>query len=103
MAKASKKKATSGAERKPKTPRDVTLTGMEDSAIKPIEDAALAFVEVRDERMQLTEQEVALKAKLMKVMHQHNKTVYRRGDIEVRMMPVDETVKVRVRRSTEEK
>lgn len=91
-----------GKSKASKKPKDVALPGMEDSAIKPIEDAANEYVDVRDERMQLTESEVALKEKLLKLMHQHGKTVYKRGDIEIRVVPADETVKVRIRKAKEE-
>ena len=51
---------------------------METTAIRAIETAALNYEEARDERMACTELEVAAQEKLVKVMHTHKKTVYRR-------------------------
>lgn len=95
------KRGSKASKVKPK-PKDQALPGMEDSVIKPIEDAAAEYADVRDERMQLTESETALKAKLLKLMHQHGKAVYKRGDIEVRVVPQDETIKVRVKKARED-
>lgn len=87
----------------PKTPRDTALPGMEDSAIEAIEKAAIAYVEVRDERMALTQQETLLKDKLLKVMHAHKKDHYSRGNLDIRIVPEGETVKVRLKKEKGDK
>src|SRR5687768_18458564 len=59
--------------RKPR-PEQVDLPGTEDSAIKPLEDAAKRYAGIRDERIELNDQEAKLKASLIALMHKHNKT-----------------------------
>ena len=54
------------------------LPGMETTAIKAIETAAINYEEARDERMAATEVEVSTQAKLLKVMKAHKKTTYMR-------------------------
>lgn len=71
---------------------------IEDRAIKPLEDAAAEYAELRDERMRLTEQEVGLKAKLLSLMKKHSKTTYDRDGIHIEIVTEDETVKVRVKK-----
>ena len=83
------------------------LPGMETTAIKPIETAALEYENARDERMELTEVEVAAQAKLLKVMKQHKKTVYRRkltdgSVLEVRIEVEKEKAKVRHKKAKED-
>jgi hypothetical protein len=54
------------------------LDGIEpDDRIKEIEDAADNYVDCRDERMGLTDKEVAAKEKLIEVMRKHKKAIYK--------------------------
>jgi hypothetical protein len=83
------------------------LPGMETTAIKPIENAALAYEEARDERMAATEIEVSTQEKLLKVMHQHGKKNYRRkltdGSIlEVKVISEKEKAKVKHKAAKED-
>jgi len=89
------KKAASGRARKPR-PEQADLPGTEDSAIKPLEDAAKAYARVRDERMELTQEEGKRKAALIPLMHKYQKTTYKRHGIEINLIPEGEDVKVKI-------
>ena len=77
-------------------PRNVDLPGLEDRAIKPLEDLAAAYADVRDRRIELNREEVELKTRALKLMHKYEKTVYKRNGIEIRIVPGDEAIKVKV-------
>ena len=80
-----------------KIPRQDALPGMGDRKIAAIENAALSYAEIRDERQELTRQEVDLKKKLLDLMHKAGKTEYKRNGISVVIKMEEETVKVRVK------
>lgn len=86
---------------KPKRGRPRQQDLIEDRAIKPLEDAAHDYAEIRDERMRLTEQESGLKAKLLSLMKKHQKTTYDHDGIHVEIVHEEETVKVRVKKLAE--
>ena len=86
---------------KPKRGRPRQQDLIEDRAIKPLEDAANDYAEIRDERMRLTEQETGLKAKLLSLMKKYQKTTYDRDGIHVEIVHEEETVKVRVKKPSE--
>ncbi len=78
--------------------------GVELAKIKEIETAAEAYVEARDERMELTKTEVAAKKELMDVMKKHKAELiedgsgaisYRYDEKLVTLKPVKETVQVK--------
>jgi hypothetical protein len=83
-------------------PRTAALPGMEDHAIKPLEDVAEAYAEIRDERMQLTQREHDLKGNALKLMHKFGKTIYRHNGVEITVVPGEEDVKVRVKKGGDE-
>jgi len=89
------KKAATGRTKKPR-PEQVELPGTEDSAIKPLEEAAKAYARVRDERMELTIEEGKRKAALIPLMHKYQKTTYKRHGIEINLIPEGEDVKVKI-------
>src|SRR5579863_9372111 len=62
---------------------------------KPVEKAASKYVDIRDARMALTEQEVDAKAVLMKAMHENNLTRYKFDGYLVEIKPGEEKVKVK--------
>lgn len=66
--------------------------------IAALEAAAEAYVEIRDERMALTEREVLAKLLVLREMHKAGKTVYKRGALEITVVPADESVKVRIKK-----
>lgn len=80
-----------------KRQRQADLPEMEDRAIKPLEDAAEEYAEIRDERIKLNAQEVKLKKRVRDLMHKHNKTAYRYGGVVIELEPPDGEEKVTVR------
>lgn len=80
-----------------KLPRQSQLPGIGDEKIAAIENAALDYAEIRDQRQELTTQEVDLKKKLLDLMHAKKLTEYKRNGISVTIKMEEETVKVRVR------
>jgi hypothetical protein len=79
-------------------PKQASLPTMEDRRIPDLHSAAERYVEGRDERMAQTKLEVELKTKLIAKMHEHQKTTYLCDDIEIKLMPEGETVKVKRRK-----
>lgn len=80
-----------------KIPRQDQLPGIEDKKIAAIENAALDYAEIRDQRQDLTTQEVELKKKLIKLMHAKELQEYKRNGISVKLVLEEESVKVRVK------
>jgi hypothetical protein len=79
------------------------IAGTEPPKIKAIEDAAVRYVQFRDERMDAGEQEVKLKAKLIAVMKEHDLTTYNFDGFMVELGHTDEdTVKVKKKRAAKE-
>ena len=92
-----KKKEAPTPVAKKKIPRQTSLPGMGDNKIVAIENAALDYAEIRDERQALTVREVELKTKLIGLMHKAEKVEYKRNGILVRLVPEGENIKVRVK------
>lgn len=83
--------------------RNQRLPGMEDQKIEGLHNAAAEYAEIRDQRQQLTTQEVELKAKLLRLMKQHKKTEYDFEGVHIELVTEEETVKVRIKKTgTEE-
>jgi hypothetical protein len=82
-----------------KQPRQNDLPTMEDSAIKTLENAALAYVEARDERMDYSKTESERKSKVMNEMKKAGKTHYSRNGITIDLITESETVKVKVKQA----
>lgn len=79
-------------------PRQQDLPGTEDRAIQPLEDIAASYADVRDRRIELNREEGELKAHALKLMHKFGKTIYRRDGIEIRIVPGEDDVKVRIKK-----
>jgi uncharacterized protein YnzC (UPF0291/DUF896 family) len=94
--KKSKKKAPNGAPEVRKGPRQRTLPGMEDKAVRSLDNLALRYDEVKKARMQLTEQEVESKENLRDMMHKLKRTHYRHKNISIDLVPEGEKVRVKV-------
>ena len=75
---------------------------MEDHGIGPLDTVARRYAELRDERMELTAEEVKLKTKARELMHEHHKTTYKHNGIEIKLIAGEEDVKVRIRKVEEE-
>jgi len=83
-------------------PRSANLPGLDDRVIKPLEDIAAAYADVRDRRMALNKEEAELKTAALALMHKHGKTVYRHDGIEIQLEPGEETVKVKIQKKADE-
>src|SRR5947209_18658376 len=101
---AKKKAAKKHANAKPvaKGPRQTSLPGMDDRAIRALNEAALSYDDVKKERMKLTEQEVELKEQVRVLMHAQKRKHYRYKNIEIALEQEGEKVKVRVRSEGDE-
>jgi hypothetical protein len=82
-------------------PEQNELPGIE-KKIKEIHEKGLQYAAVRDERMQLTQQEVKLQGELLELMKKHELTRYQVEDVEMEIVPVKERVKVRIKKDEEE-
>lgn len=72
------------------------IPGTERKVHKDITKAAETYVEVRDERMELTEVEVDRKAKLVKVMLKHDESEYIDEDAELKVTLTEGDMKCKV-------
>jgi len=69
--------------------------------IADLQDAAEKYAGIRDERQELTKQEVDLKGKLLGLMKRHKLTEYKYGGVEINVIVEEETVKVRIAKQKE--
>lgn len=93
-----KKTAKKSAKKKAgKLPRQQQLPGVEDRKIAAIENLAMDYAEIRDQRQELNKEEAKLKQGLIDLMHSKKLKEYKRGNISVKLKIEEETVKVRVR------
>jgi hypothetical protein len=83
---------------KKKKPEQKVLGGMEDSAIPELEKLARHYARIRDERMELNDEEGKLKAKTLGAMKKHGKTLYKRAGVEIRLVESVEDLKVKIKR-----
>jgi hypothetical protein len=96
MAKKTKKKAPNGAPAVRKGPRQRSLPGMEDKAVRSLDNLALRYDEIKKARMKLTEQEVESKEDLRDMMHKLKRNHYRHKNIAIDLVPEGEKVHVKV-------
>lgn len=85
-----------------KIPRQTPLPGIGDEKIAAIENAALDYAELRDQRQEIGRQEVELKKKLIDLMHKKEMKEYKRNGISVKLTVEEEGVKVRVKESEDD-
>lgn len=87
---------------RPRKAEQTEIPGTEFVTVPEIDDAAKNYVRIRDERMELTEDEVAASAKLLGLMKKHELTIYPLSDgRRVEIKHGDDKVKVRGSRSDE--
>ena len=84
-----------------KKPRQKRLPGMQDAKIEALQQTALDYAEIRDQRQELTTQEVSLKDRLLKLMHKYKKENYVYQGVTVTLVHEDESVKVRIKHPEE--
>jgi tryptophanyl-tRNA synthetase len=90
------------ANKKGKIAKQKTLPTMTDRKIEALEDAALAYAEVRDERIELSKSEIDKKSDLMALMHQHKKKSYHRGNIHIDLIVEKEKIKVKIKSQSDD-
>jgi len=83
-------------ESKPRTPRKQSLPGMEDAKIEALEELALQYADIRDQRMSLSKEEGELKGKLLQLMKSQKRETYQRDNILIKIVHEKENVKVKV-------
>ncbi|HXP82594.1 MAG TPA: hypothetical protein VN976_22030 [Verrucomicrobiae bacterium] len=98
MAKKEKKARKAPKERKPSRPKQPDLPGMESRMYSDLHEEARKYAEIRDERMDLNEQESKLKERVKRMMHEHGLNVYRYEEVEITLEPGEEDVKVRIKK-----
>ena len=92
--------ATKTKKPKEKRPRQGHLEGMAPPSIEEIDKAAEAYREARDERMELTEEEVVKHQALLDAMHKHELKSYEYDGYTVKVL---DTAKVKVKKKKEPK
>lgn len=90
--------ATKTRTRKPREPKakQAHLPGMDPPSITEIDEAAEAYVEVRDERMALTESEGERRGLLLELMKKHELSTY---EFDGKIVSVLAEEKVKVKKS----
>ncbi len=90
--------------RKPTSPRPKaqSLPGMEDRAIRALEEIAEAYADIRDRRMGLTVEESQLKQRALALMHKHQRAFYKRNGVEIRVLPGEEKLSVKFAKPKDE-
>lgn len=83
-------------------PKQKDLPEMSDRKLDDLSDTAHDYAKVRDSRMELSQEEGQLKAKLLTLMKKHRMKEYIYEDVEIRVVTEEESVKVRIRRQKEE-
>ena len=76
--------------------KQATFPVMEDKRLEDLEEAAIAYAAVRDERQALTRREVDAKDILHTLMKRHEKQIYRVEEMEIKIVSKEETVKVKI-------
>ena len=78
---------------------------IEDREITGLSKLAEKYADIRDQRQELTAEEVKLKESVREVMHKHGKKTYKFGNVEITLEdePAQEKVVVRVVKQTGKK
>jgi hypothetical protein len=97
-----KKAAAKKAPEVKKGPRQQQLPEMEDTKIAVLEDKALEYAEVRDQRCSLSRSEVELKGQLLQLMKAQKREHYHRDNIRIDIVHESENIKVKVKAGSEE-
>ncbi|HEY6383450.1 MAG TPA: hypothetical protein VIY07_16810, partial [Pseudolabrys sp.] len=75
---------------------------MDDAALDLLQQAALDYAAIRDQRQKLTARETELKQTLLTLMREQKRITYSFDGVDVERVVEQETVKVRVRKLAEE-
>ena len=76
--------------------RQASLPGTKSKAHEDIDEAAAAYCEVRDERMECSKRESEAKSVLMERLKKHGLREYVSGKVEITIEAVDEKLKVKL-------
>lgn len=79
------------------SPRPQSLPGMEDTKIAVLEEKAMEYADVRDQRIGLSKEEGQLKEELLSLMKAQKREHYHRGTITIDIVHEAENVKVKVK------
>ena len=82
-----------------KKAKQLAIPGTKGPSIKELDKAAEAYVEVRNERMELTGREVEARGRLVACMQKHALTVYRVDADEPLIVTLEDDVKVKVKKA----
>ena len=83
---------------KKRGPKQSRLPSMEDPEIEALEEAAEDYADIRDQRQELTVEEVRLKTELLDLMHSHKKTEYNHNGVNIKVIIESEKVRVRIKK-----
>jgi len=72
------------------------LPEMEDAEIEEIEEAARAYVSVRDKRIAASRKEIDAKDTLLDVLKKHKKKHYHHGALDCEIVPEGERLRVKI-------
>lgn len=75
---------------------------IEDREIKPLEDLAEEYADVRDRRMALNLEEAGLKGKAIKLMKKLERTHYKYNGVEIDVLEGEESIRVRVTKDSDD-
>lgn len=78
-------------------PRQQRLPEMEDPKIQSLEDKALEYAEVRDQRISLSQKEGEFKGQLLQLMKAQKREHYHHGSIRIDIVHEKENIKVKVK------
>ena len=82
-----------------KGPRQKALPGMENRAIKALDNAALTYAEARDARVAAMNPEREAKDVLLGLMHAHKRKVYQTANISISIVPEGEKLRVKIKKA----
>lgn len=83
-------------------PKQTTTEDLQTSKVPALNRAAIEYAEIRDRRMEMTNEEVEAKAKVLNLMKKHDLSTYAYGRINVRLVVGEDTVKVKIKPDAEE-
>jgi hypothetical protein len=96
------KPKTNHTQKHKKGPRQLPIPGTEDREIATLNDAALDYAELRDQRVAALAAEIQAKATLLDLMHSYKKTNYKYDNIFIEITPEGEKLKVKILKAGEE-
>ena len=85
---------------KKKQPKQEEL--IEDREIKPLNDAAYEYVNIRDQRLALLREEIPLAEKVLKLMEKYDLTTYHYENVTIKIRYEQKKVQVKVKKEKEE-